>query len=172
VYSEGGKLGENGLEKHWEGEEHFLRRGLIKDSEVEIHRRKLKEAKINNNNSGLQKENQELHQQLAEVKAQLAQVLEELKKLKDDTEGKNNDKLSQQISYNERLIKSGEKASVDEVREQVQKSQALMSELNATDSISKDNKGNSSLPYVIGGSVILVSAGVLGYLLVKKSKRK
>ena len=172
MYSEGGKLGENGLEKHWEGEEHFLRRGLIKDSEVEIHRRKLKEAKIDNNNSGLQKENQELRQQLAEVKAQLAQVLEELKKLKNDTEGKNNDKLSQQISYDERLIKSGEKTSVAEVREQVQKSQALMSEFNATTSISEDNKGNSSLPYVIGASVILASVGVLGYLLVKKSKRK
>ena len=125
-----------------------------------------------NTTSDLQKENRELRQELSEVKNQLAQVLDELKKLKRDINGKGNEKLEQQIVQNEKLIKEGEKVSVAEVQEQVNKSQALMNEFNATASSTKDNKGNGSLPYIIGGSLILVSAGIIGYLLVKKNKRK
>ena len=108
---------------------------------------------------------------MSEVKNQLAQVLDELKKLKRNTNGKGSEKLEQQIVQNEKLIKEGEKVSVAEVQEQVNKSQALMNEFNTVSS-TKDNKGNGSLPYVIGGSVILASAGIIGYLLLKKDKRK
>ena len=125
-----------------------------------------------NNRSELVKENQELRQELSEVKNQLAQVLDELKKLKRDINGKGNEKLEQQIVQNEKLIKEGEKVSVAEIQEQVNKSQALMNEFNTAVSSTKDNKGNGSLFYVIGGSVILVSAGIIGYFLVKKNKRK
>ena len=125
------------------------------------------------NNSNLQKENQELRQELSEVKNQLAQVLDELKKLKRDINGKGSEKLEQQIVQNEKLIKEGENISVAEVQEQVNKSQALMNEFNSAVSSTQPNKGgNGSLPYVIGGSVILVSAGIIGYFLLKKNKRK
>jgi len=130
-----------------------------------------KEKFINDSGkSDLRKENQELRKELSEVKNQLAQVLDELKKLRRDINGKGSEKLEQQIIQNEKLIKEGEKVSVAEVQEQVNKSQALMKEFNI--SSTQDNKGNGSLPYLIGGSVILVSVGIVGYLMVKKNKRK
>jgi hypothetical protein len=98
--------------------------------------------------------------------------LAELKKLKSDAKGKDNEKLEQQIVKNEKLIKGGENISVAEVQEQVNKSQALMKEFNAGVSSNQDNKSIGSFPYIIGGSVILVSVGIIGYLLVKKNKRK
>jgi len=124
-----------------------------------------------NNHSYLRQENQELRQQLAEVQKQLTEVLEELKKLKSNINGKDSEKLEQQIVQNEKLIKDSENVSVAEVKEQVNKSQALMNEINTSVS-PKDNKGNGSLPYVIVGSVILASAGIIGYFLVKRNKRK
>lgn len=118
----------------------------------------------------LHKENQELSQQLATVQKQLAEVLEELKKLKSNINSKDDEKLEQQIVKNERLIKNGENISVSEVQEQVNKSQALMNELNTTVPSAKDNQGNGSFPYVIGGSVILASMGIIGYFLLKKKQ--
>jgi len=121
----------------------------------------------------LQKENQELRQQLAAVQKQLAEVLAELKKLKNNSTGKDSEKLNQQIVQNERLITSGSAVSEVEVQDQINKSEALMKEFNTTVSPVNDNKkDNGSLPYVIGGSVILVSAGIIGYFLLKKNKRK
>jgi len=102
----------------------------------------------------------------------LSQVLEELRKLRNNVNGKDNEKLNQQIVQNEKLIKEGENISLSEVQEQVNKSQALMKEFNVSVSPTKDNKGNGSLPYVIGGSVILASAGIIGYFLLKKNKQK
>jgi len=129
---------------------------------------KAKEAK-----SDLQKENQDLRQQLSEVQKQLVEVLEELKKLKSNINGKDSEKLTQQIVESERLIKDGEKVSVSEVQEQVNKSQALVKEFSSSVSSTKDNKGGNGLfPYVIGGSVIFASVGIIGYLLLKKNKRK
>jgi hypothetical protein len=128
--------------------------------------------KAKGNKSDLHKENQELRQELSEVKNQLAQVLDELKKLKHDINGKDSEKLEKQIVQNEKLIKDSENISVSEIQEQVNKSQALMSEFNTSVSSTKDNKGNGSLPYVIGGSAILASAGIIGYFLLKKNKRK
>jgi len=97
--------------------------------------------------------------------------LEELKKLKSNSVGKDNERLEQQIVQNEKLIQDSKNISVAEVRDQINKSQALMKEFNNV-STNKDDKGNGSLPYVIGGSVILAVAGIVGYLLVKKNKRK
>jgi len=125
-----------------------------------------------NNHSDLQKENQQLRQELSEVKKQLAQVLEELKKLKNNSNNKDSEKLEQQIVQNEKLIKDSENISVAEVQEQVNKSQALMKEFNVGVSSTKDDKGNGSLPYVIGGSAILASVGIIGYFLLKKNKQK
>jgi len=119
----------------------------------------------------LQKENQELRQELAEVKKQLSRVLEELKKLKNNVNGKDSEKLNQQIVRNEKLIKEGENVPLSEVQEQVNKSQALMKEFDVGVSSTKDDKGNGSLPYVIGGLVILAAAGIIGYFLLKKNKR-
>jgi len=95
-----------------------------------------------------------------------------LKKLKRDINGKGSEKLEQQIVQNEKLIKEGENISVAEVQEQVNKSQALMNEFNTTASSTKNDKGNGSLPYVIGGSVILALVGIIGCLLLKKKKQK
>jgi len=131
-----------------------------------------KEKFINDSGkSDLRKENQELRQELSEVKNQLAQVLDELKKLKRDINGKGSEKLEKQIIQNEKLIKEGEKVSVAEIQEQVNKSQALMNEFNTTASSTKNDKGNGSLPYVIGGSVIVALVGIIGYFLLKKNKR-
>jgi len=132
-----------------------------------------KEKFINDSGkSDLRKENQELRKELSEVKNQLSQLLDELKKLKHDINGKGSEKLEQQIVKNEKLIKDSENISVTEIQEQVNKSQALMNEFSTTASSTKNDKGNGSFPYVIGGSVILVSAGIIGYFLVKKNKRK
>jgi len=121
------------------------------------------------NNSELQKENQDLRQQLTEVQKQLAEVLAELKKLKNNINGKDSEKLDQQIAHNEKLIKNGENISVNEVQEQVQKSEALMKEFNTTTVVpTKDNK----VQYIIGGSVLVALMAIIGYFLVKKHKRK
>ena len=114
-------------------------------------------VKDNNLSPDLAKENQELKQQLAEVQKQLAEVLTELKKLKNT--GKDSAKLDQQIAHNEKLIENGEKVSEREVKEQVQKSQALLKETNISTSPTKDNQkdnSSSSLPYLIGGSVVVI----------------
>ncbi|CAG8694007.1 2292_t:CDS:2 [Ambispora leptoticha] len=121
--------------------------------------------------SNLVKENQALRQELAEVKNQLAQVLEELKKLKSNVNGKDREKLNQQIVQNEKLIKEGENISLSEIQEQVNKSQALMKEFNVGVSSTKNDKGNSSLPYIIGGSVILAAVGIIGYFRLKNKRR-
>jgi len=103
----------------------------------------------------------------------LAEVLAELKKLKNNSVGKDNEKLEQQIVQNERLIANGGTVSEVEVRNQINKSEALMKEFNTTVSPLNDNKkDNISLPYMIGGSVILASAGIIGYCLLKKNKGK
>jgi len=119
--------------------------------------------------SGLQQENHDLRQQLAEVKKQLAEVLEELRKLKNNSSGSDSEKLEQQIIQNERLIKSSESVSVDEIKSELNKSQALMNKVNTTVSQNKDDKG--PLPYVIGGSVLVGVAGIIGYLVVKSKSR-
>jgi len=123
----------------------------------------------NDNLSDLARENHDLRQQLAEVKKQLAEVLEELRKLKNNSSGSDSEKLEQQIIHNEKLIKNSEAVSVNEIKDQINKSQALMNEVSATGAPNEDDKG--SLPYVIGGSVILASAGIIGYLLLRKNKR-
>ncbi|CAG8657845.1 15962_t:CDS:2, partial [Cetraspora pellucida] len=131
----------------------------------------LKSAKNANGSdySGLQQENHDLRQQLAEVKKQLAEVLEELRKLKNNSSGSDSEKLEQQIIQNERLIKSSESVSVDEIKSEINKSQALMNKVNTTVSQNKDDKG--PLPYVIGGSVLVGVAGIIGYLVVKSKSR-
>jgi predicted RNase H-like nuclease (RuvC/YqgF family) len=122
-----------------------------------------------NNHSNLEKENQDLRQQLTEVQKQLVEVLAELKKLKSNINGQDSEKLNQQIAHNEKLIKNGENISVNEVQEQVQKSEALMKEFNATTVVpTKDNKAQ----YIIGGSVLVALMAIIGYFLVKKHKRK
>jgi len=127
------------------------------------------EKRPNDNHSDLRKENHELRQQLAEVKQQLAEVLEELQKLKNNSSGSDSEKLEQQIIHNEKLIKNSEVVSVNEIKDQINKSQALMNEVSATSAPNKDDKG--SLPYVIGGSVILASVGIISYLLLRKNKQ-
>jgi hypothetical protein len=164
IYIEGGKVGENGLEKHWESKEHYensevkMRRGNEKDWLAKKRNRVEKEEQ-DNNQSQLTKENHELKQQLAEVQKQLAEVLTELKKLKSNSTGQNNEKLDQQIVQNQKLIENGEKVSQAEVKEQVQKSQALLKEASVGVVSTKDNqKDNSfgSLPYIIGGFVVVI----------------
>ncbi|KLL05077.1 MAG: hypothetical protein MRERV_6c076 [Mycoplasmataceae bacterium RV_VA103A] len=123
----------------------------------------------NDNHSDLRKENHELRQQLAEVKQQLAEVLGELRKLKNNSSGSDSEKLEQQIIHNEKLIKNSEVVSVNEIKDQINKSQALMNEVSATGAPNKDDKG--SLPYVIGGSVLVGVAGIIGYLVVKSKRR-
>lgn len=120
------------------------------------------------NNSDLQKENQELRQQLAQVQAELARTLAELKKLT----GKSNERLEEQQVNNEKAITNG---SVAEMKEQMARSQTLVNELstqtNTTSQTKNDNK-NSSLPYLIGGSVLVGSALLIGGYLVSKKKAK
>jgi aspartokinase len=122
----------------------------------------------------LEKENYELKKQLAEVKNQLIKVLEELKKLRNNSASQNNAELDQQIDYNEKLIRHVEEVPAAEIKEQVQKSEALLRNTTVNSDLSpsqgKENN-NSSLSYVIGGSAILVAAGVISYFLVKKNKK-
>ncbi|CAG8448193.1 812_t:CDS:2 [Racocetra fulgida] len=94
----------------------------------------------NDNHSHLRKENHELRQQLAEVKQQLAEVLEELRKLRNNSSGSDSEKLEQQIIHNEKLIKNSEAVSVNEIKDQINKSQALMNEVSATGAPNKDDK--------------------------------
>ena len=124
--------------------------------------------------SDLEKENYELKQQLAEVKNQLVKVLEELKELRNNSTGQNNIELDQQIDYNEKLIRHVEEVPETEIKEQIQKSEALLRNATVNSEVSpsqgKENN-NGSLPYVIGGSVILVAVGIISYFLVKKNKK-
>jgi len=125
--------------------------------------------------SDLAKENRELKNQLAEVQKQLKEVLEELKKLRNSSAGRNNKELDQQIDYNEKLIRNVKEVPEVEIKEQVQKSQALLKGAVDNTTVSPDKgkeNGVGSLPYVIGGSIILAMVGVIGYFLVKKNKRK
>ena len=121
--------------------------------------------------SDLEKENYELRQQLAQVQAELAKVLAELKKLT----GKENKKLEQQQVENEKVMKNYSTAS--QIKEQVQKSQTLMKELSLNEKTTASEKNepkNSSLPYLIGGALLV--AGGLGALaiscLIKKRSKK
>ena len=128
--------------------------------------------KDDNNKSDLEKENRELKKQLTEVQKQLTEVLEELKKLKNSSAGKDNKELDQQIDYNEKLICHGEEVPVAEVKEQVQKSEALLKGASVSVVPTKNDPGSGPLPYVIGGSVILAAAGIISYYLLKKNKKK
>jgi len=131
--------------------------------------------KVKAGKSDLENENRELKNQLAEVQKQLTEVLEELKKLRNSSAGQNNKELDQQINYNEKLIRHVEEVPETEIKEQVQKSQELLKDaaVNATVSPNKNKEnGAGPLPYVVGGSVILASAGIIGYYLLKKNKRK
>jgi len=127
--------------------------------------------KAKSGKTDLAKENQELKSQLAKVQKQLTEVL---KKLRNSSVGQNNAELDQQIDYNEKLISHVEEVPEAEIKEQVQKSQALLENttVNAAVSPSQNKEKNSgSLPYVIGGSVILISAGIISYFLLKKNKK-
>jgi len=152
----------------------------IRDAESTIGH--LKNQNNNDNKqSNLVKENRELKQQLAEVQKQLAEVLAELKKLKGNTDGKGTEKLDQQIVQNEKLMKNGEKVSMEEVKEQVQKSQVLLKEASTSVSTgsataspvkgNENNIGSGPLPYVIGGSVIVGSILMIGYLAKRKKEK-
>ena len=119
----------------------------------------------------LVKENQELKQQLAEVQKQLAEVLAELKNLK----GKNNDNLVSELTQiqakNQQLI-STDNISVSQVQEQVQKPEALLNEVKSVSFVPNSNeKENSVMTYVIGGSFILAISGILGLLLLRKRNK-
>ncbi|CAG8758068.1 33463_t:CDS:2, partial [Racocetra persica] len=98
------------------------------------------EKRPNDNHSDLRKENRDLRQQLAEVKKQLAEVLEELRKLRNNSSGSDSEKLEQQIVQNEKLIKNSEAVSANEIKDQINKSQALMNEVSATGTPNKDDK--------------------------------
>lgn len=117
----------------------------------------------------LEKENQELRQQLAQVQDELARVLAELKKLT----GKGNQELEEQQAENEKVINHGSEA---EIKQQVQKSQALVQQLNSnlkTTAPNKKEPQNSSLPYLIGGGSLLLVAGLGGVVFwLKKRSRK
>lgn len=119
----------------------------------------------------LVKENQELKQQLAEVQKKLAEVLAELKIIK----GENNDNLVSELTQaqekNQQLI-STDNISDSQVQEQVQKSEALLNEVKVMSFTPNLNeKENSVMPYVIGGSFILAISGMAGLLLLKKKNK-
>jgi len=127
--------------------------------------------KLDYNQPNLEKENYELKQQLAQVQAELARVLAKLKQLT----GKSREKLEQQQVNNEKAITGG---SVVEMREQVVNSRNLVGELNSQISTSANSQGgndnkSSSLPYIIGGSVLVGSVLLIGgYLVNKRRQRK
>ena len=125
----------------------------------------------NNSQELIIKENQELKQQLAEIQKKLAEVLAELKNIK----VKNNDNLVSELTQtqakNQQLI-STDNISVSQVQEQVKKSEALLSEVKSVSFAPNSNeKENSVMPYVIGGSFILAISGIVGLLLLKKSNK-
>jgi ABC-type transporter Mla subunit MlaD len=127
---------------------------------------------ISNNSQELIKENQELKQQLAEIQKKLAEVLAELKNLK----GKNNDNLVSELTQtqekNQQLISTGN-ISISQVQEQVKKSEALLNEVKSASFAPNSNeKENSVMPYVIGGSFILAISGILLGLLLLRKKNK
>jgi len=117
------------------------------------------------------KENQELRQELTAVRQELVKVLGELKKLKKNSTGQDSEKLTQQIVQNERLIENSGNVSEAKVKEQISKSRALMKEVNTSSSSTKKENNIVSLPYLIGGSTIVISAVVIGYSLLKKNKK-
>ncbi|MEG7978595.1 MAG: hypothetical protein NY202_01400 [Mollicutes bacterium UO1] len=106
------------------------------------------------------------------MQKQLAEALTELKKLKNNLKGKDDEKLNQQIVENERLIANDSTVSESELRDQINKSEALMKEFNTTASPANDNKNDKSSLPLIGVSVILASAGIIGYCLLKKNRGK
>jgi hypothetical protein len=140
---------------------------LVSPSQQE---KSLEQPSISSNSQELIKENQELKQQLAEIQKKLAEVLAELRNLKD------NDKLVSELTQtqekNQQLI-STDNISVSQVQEQVQKSEALLSEVKSVSFVPNSNeKENSVMPYVIGGSFILAFSGIAGLLLLKKRNKK
>jgi hypothetical protein len=130
----------------------------------------LEQPSISNNSQELIKENQELKQQLAEIQKKLAEVLAELKNLKDNDKLVN--ELTQTQEKNQQLI-STDNISVSQVQEQVQKSEALLSEVKSLSFTppNSNEKENSVMPYVIGGSFILAFSGIAGLLLLKKRNK-
>lgn len=120
--------------------------------------------------TNLIKENQELRQQLTEVKQKLDQVSAELRKLKNSSVGKDTEKLTQQIIENKRLVGEDKNDFVAEVKEQVDKSEALMREvkINATMRDLKVREFNKSQKLSdkkdIGVNGILV--GIIGAILI------
>jgi len=120
------------------------------------------------------KENEELKQQLAEVQKKLTKALAELKTLK----GKDNDQLVNELTQNQeknQQLISMDNISVSKVREQVQKSEALLNKSNNISFIPNSNeKGNSIMPYLIGGGIVVlvlgVIIGIVGKKRIKKSK--
>lgn len=116
----------------------------------------------------IKKENQELKQQLAGIQKKLAEVLAELKNLKDNDKLVN--ELTQTQEKNQQLI-STDNISVSQVQEQVQKSETLLSKVKNVSFVPNSNeKENSVMPYVIGGSFILAFSGIVGLLLKKRNK--
>lgn len=141
------------------------------------------DTKKNNSLTNLAQENQELCQKLAEVQKQLAEVLAELKKLRNNLNGKDGEKLKleYQIFKNEKLIKNQENTSLSEIQEQVNKSQTLIKEVQNTSAIfptksTEERKRNNShlTPYLLGGLVVISICGLMfvgGLLVGKKSKK-
>jgi len=100
------------------------------------------------------------------VKNQLVKVLEELKKLRNNSTGQSKTELDQQIDYNEKLIRNVEVVPETEIKEQVQKSQDLLKKNSVSVVPTKDNSDSGALPYVIGGSVLVVGVvAIIGYYL-------
>ncbi|KLL02031.1 MAG: hypothetical protein MRERC_5c052 [Mycoplasmataceae bacterium RC_NB112A] len=122
--------------------------------------------------SNLEKENFELRQQLAQVQAELAKVLAELKKLT----GKNEalDKLDQQQAWNEKAMREG---SAAQIREQVNKSQALVQEAsmakteNTTAPQSENKPKNGVPPYAIVGGSLAACLGIIVFCWKKRSRK-
>jgi len=119
----------------------------------------------------IKKENQELKQQLAEVQKKLAEVLSELKNLKGGSNDELVNELTQTQAKNQQLI-STDNISDSQVREQVQKSEALLNGVKVMSFAPNSNKKeNSVMPYVVGGSFILAISGMVGLLLLKKKNK-
>jgi hypothetical protein len=94
--------------------------------------------------------------------------LAELKNLKDNDKLVN--ELTQTQEKNQQLI-STDNISVSQVQEQVQKSETLLSKVKNVSFVPNSNeKENSVMPYVIGGSFILAFSGIVGLLLKKRNK--
>jgi hypothetical protein len=94
-----------------------------------------------------------------------------LKKLKDKDNDKLVSELTQTQAKNQQLISTGN-ISVSKVQEQVQKSEALLNEVKSVSFVpNSKEKGNSLMPYLIGGSFIILISGVAGLLLLRKKTK-